>query len=99
MGAARVSKGGRVFASMAGQFSWRADNQVSKDNTVMPPNRWPVTISGISIMVTVQAPNAPCRQTATNKAVASHGDWPSWRRLSQASAAMTMISSPSSLAI
>ena len=39
----------------------------------MPSSKWIVTITGCSFKVTVQAPNAPCRQTNRNSAVGSAG--------------------------
>ena len=39
----------------------------------MPSSRWIVTITGCSFIVTVQAPNAPCRQTNRNSAVGRAG--------------------------
>ncbi len=45
----------------------------SRASSTMPPTRCSVTMAGKSFMVTVQAPNAPCRQTHTSVAVGHQG--------------------------
>ena len=37
-------------------------------SSIMPSNRWMVTITGCSLRVTVQAPKAPCTSTDASSA-------------------------------
>ncbi len=42
-------------------------------SSVRPSSKCIVTITGCSFIVTVQAPNAPCRQTNRNSSVGNQG--------------------------
>ncbi|MNT61375.1 hypothetical protein D3C72_1990180 [compost metagenome] len=58
----------------------REDSQVISASTDRPKTRCAVTTAGMSLWVTVQAPNAPCTHTATRVVMASAGERPSSRR-------------------
>ncbi|MNT43233.1 hypothetical protein D3C72_1796930 [compost metagenome] len=71
----------RVAAALTGRCGRsRADSQVISANTDKPNTRCAVTTAGISLCVTVHAPNAPCTHTATRVVTASAGERPSSRR-------------------
>lgn len=67
--------GGEAVTVRTGEISWfwRPPYQASSASRPMPSSRWVVTITGCSFSVTVQAPNAPCRQTKPNSSAGSHG--------------------------